>query len=196
MVIEAGENPATHQLFHRLSGTVKADAGNLLVEWQGFPGEVRPVVTGAGFYRDYVGATLTAKAFDSVMPGLGKWLITIASWLFALSTIIAWGYYGEQGVIYIAGNKAVMPYRLVYVALTFTATLGHITTSTDLDNLTGIGLGVLIYANLPILWIFGFQAMRAYKDYIRRLKEGLMGPDHPPPTIDDLLSGRDIATNR
>ena len=58
--------------------------------------------------------------------------------------------------------------------------------------MTGIGLGVIIWANLPICWIFGYQAMRAYKDYVRRLKDGRMGPDHPPPSIEDLLSGKDI----
>lgn len=193
MVLEAGENPATGQPFHRLSGTVKSDTAGLAVAWQGFASATRPSVKGDGFYRDHVGATLTAKAFDSVLPGLGKWLITLASWLFALSTIIAWGYYGEQGAVYIAGSKGVLPFRLLYVALTFVATLGHITTSTDLDNLTGIGLGVIIYANLPILWIFGYQGMRAYKDYIRRLDSGQMGPDHPPPGIDELLSGRNVS---
>jgi AGCS family alanine or glycine:cation symporter len=196
LVLEAGENPRTGQRFHRLSGTVEAGYTGYAVAWQNFPSDTRPVVVGAGFYRDHVGATLTAKAFDSVTPGLGKWLITVASWLFALSTIIAWGYYGEQGAVYIAGSNGVLPFRLIYVSLTFVATLGHITTSTDLDNLTGIGLGVIIYANLPILWIFGYQAMRAYKDYIRRLKTGQMGPDHPPPTIDDLLSGRSVDTKR
>lgn len=196
LVVEAGENAATGQNFHRVSGTVQANTGGLEVIWTGFASDIKPVISAAGFFRDHVGATLTAKAFDTVMPGLGKWLITVASWLFAISTIIAWGYYGEQGVVYIAGNKGVMPFRLVYVTLTFVATLGHITTSTDLDNLTGIGLGVIIYANLPILWIFGFQAMRAYKDYIRRLKNGQMGPDHPPPSIEDLLSGRDVAQKR
>ncbi|MEX0824432.1 MAG: hypothetical protein WD001_02300, partial [Woeseia sp.] len=69
---------------------------------------------------------------------------------------------------------------------------GHISTSTDLDNLTGIGLGVIIYANLPILWIFGYQAMRAYREYLHRLKTGRMGPDHPPPSLNELLSGRDV----
>ena len=147
---------------------------------------------GGGFYQDHVGATLTAKAFDSVTPGLGKWLITVASWLFAISTIIAWGYYGEQGAVYMMGPKSAMPYRLIYCSLTFVATLGHIKTSADLDNLTGIGLGLIIYANLPICWIFGYQAMRAYRDYIQRLKDGRMGPDHPPPGIDDLISGRDV----
>jgi AGCS family alanine or glycine:cation symporter len=193
MVVKAGENPSTGREYHRVAGTAVADASGFRVHWSSFASDVEPEIVGGGFYRDHVGATLTAKAFDTVWPGLGKWLISIASWLFAISTIIAWGYYGEQGVVHIFGDRGVMPYRLVYVSLTFVATLGHITNSTDLDNLTGIGLGVIIYANLPILWIFGFQAMRAYKDYVTRLKDGRMGPDHPPPSIDDLLSGRDVS---
>ena len=192
MVVEAGENAATGQNRHRLSGSVTATGSGFVAVWQEFEGAAKPQVVGAGFYQDHVGATLTAKAFDSVAPGLGKWLITIASWLFAISTIIAWGYYGEQGAVYMWGSKATLPFRLIYCSLTFIATLGHIKTSADLDNMTGIGLGVIIYANLPICWIFGYQAMRAYKDYIQRLKDGRMGPGHPPPHIDDLLSGRDV----
>jgi AGCS family alanine or glycine:cation symporter len=192
MIVEAGENPATGQNRHRLSGSVTLSGNEFVATWQEFAGEVRPQVVGAGFYQDHVGATLTAKAFDSVTPGLGKWLITLASWLFAISTIIAWGYYGEQGVVYMFGDRATMPFRLIYCTATFVATLGHIKTSADLDNMTGIGLGVVVYANLPICWIFGYQAMRAYKDYIARLKDGRIGPDHPPPSIDDLLSGRDV----
>jgi AGCS family alanine or glycine:cation symporter len=193
MIVEAGENPATGSNFHKIPGEVSASGSGFTVSWNEFAGDTEPRNTDGGFYRDYVGATLTAKAFDSVAPGLGKWLITVASWMFALSTIIAWAYYGEQGAVYLAGDKGVIPFRIVYCGLTFLATLGHIKTSTDLDNMTGIGLGVIIYANLPICWIFGYQAMRAYKDYIRRLKSGKMGPDHPAPHLDDLLSGRDVA---
>ena len=192
MVVSAGPNAASGDSLHRLPGFVRASGAGYVAEWNAFPGEVEPRPRDAGLYRDYVGATLTAKAFDSVTPGLGQWLITIGSWLFAVSTIIAWGYYGEQGAVYIAGERGALPWRWFYCALTLVATLGHITTSTDLDNLTGIGLGVIIYANLPILWIFGYQAMRAYRDYLARLKSGRMGPDHPPPSIDDLLSGRDV----
>ena len=193
MVVEAGENPGTGNHYHKIPGEVSASGDRLVISWSEFRGETEPLNIDGGFYHDYVGATLTAKAFDSVAPGLGKWLITIASWMFALSTIIAWAYYGEQGAVYLAGDKGVLPFRIVYCSLTLLATLGHIKTSTDLDNMTGIGLGVIIYANLPICWIFGYQAMRAYKDYIRRLKSGKMGPDHPPPHLDDLPSGRDVA---
>jgi AGCS family alanine or glycine:cation symporter len=53
----------------------------------------------------------------------------------------------------------------------------------------------MIWANIPITLIFGYQAMRAYKEYIGRLKAGRMGPDHPPPDLDDLVSGRYAARN-
>jgi AGCS family alanine or glycine:cation symporter len=193
MLVEAGVNPATGQNVHRVVGAVSKTGDSFVAAWQDFSGEQEPVVLRDGFYQDHVGATLTAKAFDSVAPGLGKWLITIASWMFGISTIIAWGYYGEQGAVHIAGDRGSMPFRVIYCLFVFVATLGHIKTSTDLDNMTGIGLGVVIYANLPICWIFGYQAMRAYKDYVARLKDGRMGPDHPPPSIDDLLSGKDVA---
>ena len=75
---------------------------------------------------------------------------------------------------------------------TITNTLGFIKTDTDLDNMTGVGTGVLVIVNIPICWFFGYQAMRAYKEYVGRLKSGRMDPDRPPPRLDELLSGRDV----
>lgn len=192
LVVKAGPNPETHQDRHQVNGVVSFRNGNYVIDWTGPGGEVRPEILGAGLYKTFVGATLTAKALDSVSPGLGKWLITVSSWLFGMSTIIAWAYYGEQGITYLAGNKGVLPFKLVYCSLIVLASLGHIQTDADLDNMTGIGLGVMIWANLPICWIFGYQAMRAYREYAGRLRAGQMGPDHPPPHLDDLLSGRDV----
>lgn len=192
LVVEAGENPATGQSRHQVAGIVSFREGRYVIDWDTLPGEERPEIVGNGLYKTFVGATLTAKALDSAAAGLGKWLITIASWLFGISTIIAWAYYGEQGINYLAGARGILPFKIVYCLLTVLAALGHIQTDADLDNLTGIGLGVLMWGNLPILWIFGYQAMRAYHEYIGRLKAGRMGPDHPPPGLDDLLSGRDV----
>ena len=95
-------------------------------------------------------------------------------------------------MVYLAGEKSVLGYRIAYCLLIVVATLGFIQTDADLDNMTGVGTGVLVCANIPICWFFGHQAMRAYKEYVGRLKSGRMGPDHPPPDLDDLLSGRDV----
>jgi AGCS family alanine or glycine:cation symporter len=177
---------------HKLEGSLTRNKDGFFVSWSPFTSDVEPKIVGNGFYRTYIGATLTAKAFDSVTPGLGKWLVSIAAWLFAISTMISWAYYGEQGVVFLAGDGAVFGFKIFYCLLIIVATLGFIQSDTDLDNVTGVGTGVLVIANIPICWIFGYQAMRAYKDYVGRLKSGRIGRDHPPPSLDDLLSGKDV----
>jgi len=192
MVVAAEPNPQSGNSLHRLGGRVIDRDGELIIEWATMTSEVRPQVVDLGVYASYVGATLTAKAFDSVTPGLGKWLVTLAVWLFALSTMISWSYYGEQGVVYLFGEGMVLTYKIIYCALIMVATWGFIESDTDLDNLTGVGTGVMLIVNVPIMWLFGYQAMRAYHDYVARLRAGRMGPEHPPPSLEDLISGRDV----
>jgi AGCS family alanine or glycine:cation symporter len=193
ITIEAHKNAQSGNSLHHLDGTVVIDEeGRLQMEWDNFNSHDIPRLTGPGIYASYVGATLTAKAFDSVIPGLGKWLVTIAVWLFALSTLISWSYYGEQGAVFLAGERAVLPYKVIFCILTVVATLGFFETDAQLDNLTGAGTGVMLFVNVPIMWLFGRQAMIAYKDYFRRYESGQMGPGHKPPSLDDLISGRDV----
>ncbi len=194
VIVNAHYNPQSDNTLHRLNGRlVPGEPGNLVIEWSAFQSSERPVVNDMGLYVNYVGATLTAKAFDTVTPGLGKWLVTAAAWLFAISTMISWSYYGEQGVVFLAGQRAVVPYKIIFCILIIVATLGFIKTDVQLDNLTGIGTGVMLFANIPIMWIFGRQAMAAYKEYIQRLKDGRMGPGHAPPPLEDVYSGKDVA---
>ena len=192
IIVSADENADTANNLHKVTGTVTAlDTGPAIV-WAPIESQTQPVAQGDGYYRNYVGATLTANAFDSVTPGLGKWVVTVATWLFGISTMIAWCYYGEQGVVFMAGERAAIYYKLFYCLLIIVATLGLVKSENDLNNVISIGTGVIMFANIPIIWMFGYQAMRAYKDYIARLTSGRMGPDHPPPSLDDLLSGRDV----
>jgi AGCS family alanine or glycine:cation symporter len=193
MIIRAHPNPATGNNLHKLFGVVShAARGRPVIDWRNFRSDVEPSLPSSALFLDHQGATLTARAFDSAAPGLGKWLVTLAAWLFAVSTMISWSYYGEQGMVYLAGDRSVMPYKLVYCGLIILATAGFIETDRELDNLTGIGTGVMLFANVPIIWLFSRQAMKAYHDYIGRLKSGQMGPGHKPPTIEDLVSGRDV----
>ena len=190
IVLSAGPNPQSGNNLHHLDGVIVEQSGVLVIEWVSLISTVRPQVDSPGIYASYVGATLTAKAFDSVTPGLGKWLVTLAVWLFAFSTMISWSYYGEQGIVYLFGERMVLAYKIVYCALIIVATWGFIETDADLDNLTGVGTGVMLFVNIPIMWLFGHQAMRAYYEYVARLKSGQMGPGHPPPSKGDSISGR------
>ncbi|HUG98714.1 MAG TPA: amino acid carrier protein [Gammaproteobacteria bacterium] len=191
MIVHAHHSPRTDTDLHKIHGTIRrAGRGRPMIEWRNFTSPAEPRLAAAGLYVDYQGATLTARAFDSVTPGLGKWLVTLAAWLFALSTMISWSYYGEQGMIYLAGERSVLPYKFVFCMLIIVATVGLVQTDRELDNLTGIGTGVMLFANLPIIWLFSRQALAAYRDYITRLDSGQVGPGHEPPSIEDLVSGR------
>ncbi len=186
-------NPGSGNSLHQLDGLVNFDqAGKVRVDWAAVSSEVPPVLKDNGVYASYVGATLTAYAFDTVVPGLGKWLITIAVWLFAVSTMISWSYYGEQAMVFLSGDRFVLGYKLVFCCLILVATAGLLRTDVELDNLSSFGSGLMLIANLPIIWLFGGQAIRAYKNYIRRLESGQVGDDHEPPDLNDLISGKDV----
>ncbi|TVQ60019.1 MAG: alanine:cation symporter family protein [Phycisphaerales bacterium] len=193
MIVQGETDANTGRNLHRLHGTLRElDDGRLAIGWIPHRAETSPSIDDAGLYNHFVGAMLTGHAFDRVLPGLGMWLVTIACWLFAISTMIAWSYYGEQGVIFLFGKKFVVPYKLVYCLLILIATLGLIRTDAELDNLTALGTGVMLWANIPIMLIFGVLAMRAYHDYFRRLKTGEMDPGHEAPPITDVVEGKDV----
>jgi AGCS family alanine or glycine:cation symporter len=178
-VIEAHANDETGADRHRVFGELRgSDAVGWTAEFDRFPVPpgTLPTLAVEGVYLDLKGATLTAKAFDRVIPGLGIWIVPISAWLFAFSTIISWSYYGEQGVIYLFGQRMVMPYRVVYCALIMVS-VQLIRTQDELDMFSTLGTGVMLWANIPIMLIFGPMAMRAYKDYIRRLDAGEMAPE-------------------
>jgi len=191
-VVEAHENESTGNRLHRIDGRVRMDGDTAVVEWDALSASERPTLRDGGVYYVYAGATLTAKAFDTATDGLGKYLVTLAAWLFAISTMISWSYYGEQGMVFLFGEKSILSYKIVYCVLIIVATAGFITTDAQLDNLTGLGTGLMLFANIPIMLIFGHQAMRAYKNYIARLKDGRMGAGHPAPNFEDVISGRDV----
>jgi AGCS family alanine or glycine:cation symporter len=194
IVIEAAANAETGAVRHRVFGElVGSDAVGWTAEFDNFsaPGDTTPRIVVEGVYLDLKGATLTAKAFDRVVPGLGAWIVPLTAWLFAFSTIISWSYYGEQGVIYLFGPRAVMAYRVVYCLLIMIS-VQLIRTQDELDLFSTFGTGVMLWANVPIMLIFGPMAMRAYRDYFKRLDAGEMLPARAAPGIGAVISGRDI----
>jgi AGCS family alanine or glycine:cation symporter len=63
------------------------------------------------------GAALTAHAFSGPLGDAGAWVVGVGLTLFAYSTIIAWSYYGDRSAYYLFGERAVMPYRVLYTML-------------------------------------------------------------------------------
>lgn len=81
------------------------------------------VLVNTGVWRMELGpgqgaGALTEAAFAQV-HGLGPVVLTIALATFVFSTILGWSYYGEKAMEYLFGRKAILPYRMAWVALVF-----------------------------------------------------------------------------
>lgn len=80
------------------------------------------LVAAGGETANMTSTALTAYAFNSVIP-YGGFIIAVASFLFGYSTLLAWCYYGEQCVKYLAGIRVTMAYRWAFLALLFSGAL-------------------------------------------------------------------------
>lgn len=67
-------------------------------------------------HYDGGGGALTEAAFGSVHY-IGPILLTVSLATFVFSTILGWSYYGEKAMEYLVGQRAILPYRIVWVAL-------------------------------------------------------------------------------
>jgi AGCS family alanine or glycine:cation symporter len=166
----------------KVYGTIEADSLGRpkTIRWEEVPAgaqwvEDKQGLPIKGVFRNFAGATMTGQAFDRAFPGLGKWLVTIAAWLFAVSTMISWSYYGEQGIIYMFGKRPVLLYKFLFLLL---AVVGAslVQNNTDLGALADFGTGWMLWANMCIVLAMGRFAVKALDDYFGRLRAGAFHP--------------------
>jgi AGCS family alanine or glycine:cation symporter len=174
----------------RWYGTVRVSGTGVYLSLNPLEASSRPVFRDAGVYQDYAGASLTALAFNQVHEGLGKWLVTIAAWMFAFSTIVAWAYYGEQAYVYLFGARTVPVYKWLYCAATLIATLGFMRTNRELDAITTTGTGLVLISSMVITLLFGHKAIAAYKAYVARLSSGKLADEYHAARLADVVSGK------
>lgn len=169
---------------------VAAGDGSLSIAWEKPPAGSK-VQAGQGVHRDLLGAALTGLAYDRAIPGLGKYMVTIVCWMFAYSTLISWCFYGETASVFLLGKWSVMPYRLVYCLATAAITLpGMIETEKDLGNLSDLGSGFMLVANVPIILFMAPKAIAAIREYLRKLDSGAFGPGQLPKSVADVVEDR------
>lgn len=76
------------------------------------------VVLSSGLWNSGAkGSDLTTAAFSQALSGAGGVLVTVALFFFAFSTILGWSYYGEKSFEYLFGEKLILPYRIVFIAV-------------------------------------------------------------------------------
>jgi alanine or glycine:cation symporter, AGCS family len=119
------------------------------------------LVMGNQYTQGITGAALTSNSFEAMLPGVGSWVVTVGLIFFAYSTILGWSYYGEKCAAYLLGEKAVVPYRVIYTGFVMLGTLislDLVWAAADVfnglmafPNLVGLLLlsGIVVHKRLP-----------------------------------------------
>jgi AGCS family alanine or glycine:cation symporter len=74
------------------------------------------LVTGA-YQSGATSSAAVAQAFDAAMPTAGGWMVAVSVFLFGYSSLLGWGFYGEQFLEYLFGPRIIVPYRWLYCLL-------------------------------------------------------------------------------
>ena len=108
------------------------------------------------------GSTLSIAAFDMGLPGSG-FVVTAGLIIFAFTTILGWSFYGERCTIYLFGERAVMPFRLLWVAMVVFASVAG--TSGAIWGVADTLNGLMALPNLVALVLLSGTVFRLSRDY-------------------------------
>jgi AGCS family alanine or glycine:cation symporter len=114
------------------------------------------------------GAPLTMVAFRRGLAPLGDWghyIVLLCVLLFAISTAIAWSYYGDRCANYLFGHAAVLPYKFAFVTMHF---LGAVASLSVAWGLGDVLLAIVIIPNLIALILLSGKVRELTDSYFER----------------------------
>lgn len=145
------------------------------------------LVTGAWKSADVAsaGASLTNLAFNSGLGNIavagvqvGSSIVALSLLLFAFTTILGWGFYGQQGAVYLLGSKAARPYLVFFLLCTFfgAAVLDLAANVregvTFIWTIADIATGLMMIPNLYALCVLSPQVKKLTNDFLRHTRTG------------------------
>ena len=113
------------------------------------------------------GATLTAQAFNISIPGLGKYLLLICAFFFAITSLFSYSYYGNKALSFLIGVKSARYYDYFYLA---TIVLGSISSMGDVMNIIDVAYALMALPTMISGFLLAPKVMKEAKAYFARLE--------------------------
>jgi len=113
------------------------------------------------------GAALTAQALSQVSVFF-PYILSVAVFLFAFSTIISWCYYGEQCFSFVFGESYALIYKIMVLIIIFLATLAHSTVIMDFCDL--LILSMCLPNTIGLLILSG-DVKKKLNEYLTKLAD-------------------------
>lgn len=121
------------------------------------------------------GPIFTQSAVDTLVPGLGSAFVAIALFFFAFTTLMAYYYYCESNVAFLAkkfkNHRAIFNVtRVVLLAMVF---VGSMNSAGQVWALGDIGVGLMAWLNIIAIILLTKPGIKTLRDYEQQKKMGL-----------------------
>ena len=113
--------------------------------------------------------SLMSQAFAETFGPIGSAFIAIAILLFAYSTVLGWSHYGTTACRYLFGDKAVIPYRIVFVAIVLLGSVMKAQLAWDISDTFN---GLMMLPNLIGVLVLSPMVAKCTKNYVNRKLRG------------------------
>ena len=108
------------------------------------------------------GAALTKTAFAD-LTFIGPLILTVGLFTFVFSTILGWSYYGEKAAEYLFGEKAVKPYRVLWVVAVM---IGSVVTLPTVWSFADIANALMAIPNLISLIVLNRVIVNETREFL------------------------------
>ncbi|MEM6597138.1 MAG: alanine/glycine:cation symporter family protein [Cyanobacteria bacterium P01_C01_bin.69] len=122
---------------------------------------------------DLDGARLSAASFATIISWF-PYVIAVAGFLFAISTMISWSYYGQMAWTYLFGDASVNIYKVLFLACGFVGSIINLQLVLEFSDILLLAMSV---PNLLGCFLLSGVVASDLESYMSRLKSGAMLAD-------------------
>ena len=133
------------------------------------PVRVRALAEAGTLPEGLLGAPLTAAGFATLFGDAGEWIVVVCLILFAFTSLIGSGYYGQRGIETLTGSRwAGGLYHLIFPACIIIGAVGDVTAVWQLVDVFN---GLLLAVNLPALLLLSPEAVYLLRAWLEKRKK-------------------------
>jgi alanine or glycine:cation symporter, AGCS family len=125
------------------------------------------LVTGVWEIKGLNGVSMTAAAFQSALPGIGKYLLLLCAFFFAIASLFSYSYYGNKALAFLIGVKSARYYDYFYL---LTILFGAILSMDDVLNIVDIAYALMAIPTMLTGFVLAPKVLAETKSYFARMK--------------------------
>ena len=107
------------------------------------------------------GGALTSAAMGSVIPWF-PYILAVAVFLFAFSTMISWSYYGERCWVWLFGDRSSTSYKILFLCFTF---LGSVITAKNILTFSDLMILGMAFPNILGMLLLSGKVRKSLEEY-------------------------------